>query len=201
MGFCFWARCIFFRLVKQMNVYDFDGTIYKGDSTVDFYLFCIRRHPLLLRYIFHQGMGVLFYRFGRIGKTQMKEYFFTFLKGIREPEKEIQQFWKKNGQKMESWYLKQRKEEDLVISASPAFLLAPICEQVGIRHLIASEVDLHTGKFQGKNCRGEEKVRRFREKFPDGKIQEFYSDSHSDAPLAGIAEKAFLVQKSQLKKW
>ena len=27
-----------------MNVYDFDKTIYYGDSTADFYLFCLKRH-------------------------------------------------------------------------------------------------------------------------------------------------------------
>ena len=27
-----------------MNVYDFDKTIYDGDSTADFYLFSLRRH-------------------------------------------------------------------------------------------------------------------------------------------------------------
>lgn len=26
-----------------MNVYDFDGTVYAGDSTVDFYFFCLRK--------------------------------------------------------------------------------------------------------------------------------------------------------------
>ena len=28
-----------------IDVYDFDGTIYDGDSTVDLVKFCIRRHP------------------------------------------------------------------------------------------------------------------------------------------------------------
>ena len=31
-----------------IDVYDFDGTIYDGDSTVDLVKFCIRRHPSLL---------------------------------------------------------------------------------------------------------------------------------------------------------
>ena len=28
-----------------MNVYDFDGTIYDGDSTFDFYKYCMKKHP------------------------------------------------------------------------------------------------------------------------------------------------------------
>ena len=31
-----------------IDVYDFDGTIYDGDSTADFVLFAIRRHPNVL---------------------------------------------------------------------------------------------------------------------------------------------------------
>ena len=30
-----------------MNVYDFDQTIYHGDSTVDFYLYCVRHLSLI----------------------------------------------------------------------------------------------------------------------------------------------------------
>lgn len=26
-----------------MNVYDFDKTIYDGDSTIDFYLYCVKK--------------------------------------------------------------------------------------------------------------------------------------------------------------
>lgn len=32
-----------------MNVYDFDKTIYAGDSTIDFYLFCLKRQPAILQ--------------------------------------------------------------------------------------------------------------------------------------------------------
>ena len=31
-----------------MNVYDFDGTIYDGDSTVDFLIYMYRKHPGLM---------------------------------------------------------------------------------------------------------------------------------------------------------
>lgn len=34
-----------------MNVYDFDGTVYRGDSTVDFWLFCLRKKLGLVKYI------------------------------------------------------------------------------------------------------------------------------------------------------
>ena len=32
----------------RIDVYDFDGTIYDGDSTFDFVRFCMRSHPAML---------------------------------------------------------------------------------------------------------------------------------------------------------
>ena len=35
-----------------INVYDFDNTIYDGESLLDFYLLCIKHHPNLGKYLF-----------------------------------------------------------------------------------------------------------------------------------------------------
>ena len=45
---------------------------------------------------------------------------------------------------------------------------------------------------------GEEKVKRFYEIYPKEIIDEFYSDSYSDLPLANISKKAFLIKKGQI---
>ena len=87
-----------------------------------------------------------------------------------------------------------------MISASPYFLLRPICDELGIKHLIASDVDVKTGLYTGENCHGDEKVRLFKEKY-GGEIDEFYSDSHNDDPLARLSKKAFMVKGSKLTPW
>lgn len=178
-----------------MNVYDFDGTIYNGDSTVDFYWYCLLKKPSIIRYIPKQIKGMLLYKLKRIDKTQMKEYFYAFFKGIKNMDKMVNDFWEKNHVKIKKWYLKQKKEDDVIISASPYFLLFPICQKIEIHTLIASKVNKESGKYEGVNCKGQEKVKRFYEKFKDGKIDEFYSDSDTDEPLAKIAQKAFMVKK------
>ena len=66
---------------------------------------------------------------------------------------------------------------------------------------MASNVDKFTGKYDGINCHGKEKVRRFYEVWPDGVIDDFYSDSYSDDPLARISKRAFLVKGDKLLKW
>ena len=83
-----------------MNVYDFDDTIYNGDSSIDFYLFCIKKNPKLIKYLPKQALGVILYKLKRIDKTKMKEYYFSFLNGIKD-KNIVSDFWKKKRLKEE----------------------------------------------------------------------------------------------------
>ena len=184
-----------------MVVYDFDKTIYDGDSTLDFYLFCLKKKPLLARYIPFQLLALIKYLLGIFGKTKFKEHFYCFLKGSKNTDLLVNEFWKRNIGKIMPWYLRQKTEKDVIISASPEFLLKPACDKIGIQHLIASRVCPKTGAYSGENCYGAEKVIRFREVFGDSAISSFYSDSLSDAPLAEIAEHSYIVKKDSQEDW
>ena len=185
-----------------MNVYDFDGTIYDGDSTLDFYFYCLKKRPGLLRFFGRQVLGWMKYRLGKQDKTAFKQDFYSFLQGIPEPEEAVQSFWDSNQRKVQKWYIGRQREDDVVISASPDYLLREICRRLGISRLICSRVDGKTGMYQGKNCYGEEKVRRLCEELgEDAQIQEFYSDSMADAPLAVRAEQSYLVKGEQILPW
>ena len=87
------------------------------------------------------------------------------------------------------------------MSASPEFLLEPICKKLKIQPPIATRVDIYSGTIQGENCKGKEKVHRFRERYPETIICKFYSDSKTDAPLADIAQEAFLVKTDDVYPW
>ena len=54
-------------------------------------------------------------------------------------------------------------------------------------------MDKRTGKMYGRNCHGEEKVRRFYAAHPGAVTEAFYSDSLSDTPMARIAQRAYLI--------
>ncbi len=184
-----------------MNAYDFDKTIYSGDSTRDFYRFCIGRHPLLMRYLPQQCLAFFLYALGIIDKTKLKQRFYSFFQGIDDIEAEARLFWEAHRDGIYDWYLKQKREDDLVVSASPEFLLRPICAQLGIRNLIASRVDPKTGAYDGLNCYGAEKPARVLARYGEVKIETFYSDSRSDEPLARLAERSFLVVGGVLVPW
>ena len=184
-----------------MNVYDFDKTIYDGDSTADFYLFSLKRHKKILTLAPSLlGSVIKFYVFKKGTKTDFKQVMYRFLRYC-DIDRDIADFWEINQSKIKKYYMEQKKSDDVIISASPEFLLEPIIKKLDINTLMASRVDKHTGLYDGINCHGKEKVRRFYEVFPEGKIDEFYSDSYSDTPLAEIADKAYIVKGEELSEW
>ena len=66
-----------------MNVYDFDGTIYDGDSSVDYWLYSIRKKPsVFLKCLPELFCGALLYGLKRIPKEKWKEHFFSFLRSL-----------------------------------------------------------------------------------------------------------------------
>lgn len=184
-----------------MNVYDFDKTIYAGDSTLDFWLYCLRKHPGIATFGLRQLAAATRHALGSIDARRLKEEFFSFLTALDRPEAYVAAFWESNHHKIKAWYLNQKQSSDVIISASPAFLLRPVCRVLGVACPVATRVDETSGKIVGANCKGAEKVVRFRERFPDGHIQQFYSDSLSDTPLAELAEQAFLVKRNTVQPW
>ena len=184
-----------------MNVYDFDGTIYNGDSTIDFYLYCLKSDLRLLRFLPKQAYGFIRYGLKKIDKTALKESFFCFLCGVQNVGEKVNAFWGKYSGRIYPWYLEQAQATDIVISASPYFLLKPLCDELQISDLIASDVDMANGHFHSANCRSTEKVTRFAERHCGEAIDAFYSDSLSDQPMADIAQSAFLVKKGVVQPW
>ena len=184
-----------------MNVYDFDGTIFKGDSTRAFWAYCLKRAPLLVRYLPGQCFAALRYLLGRTDKEAFKQAFFSYLQGVPAVEEWVEDFWRTHMGRFQPWYLAQKQPGDLIISASPEFLLAPACRRLGVCPPIASRVDAQTGRTLGPNCKGAEKVTRLRQQYPGAVIENFYSDSSSDASLARLAQKAYFVKGSKRTLW
>lgn len=182
-----------------MDIYDFDQTLYRGDSTADFFGFCLRRYPSIA-FTLPPTIGAAIACMGLhwIDKTEFKEVLYHFLPKVPDIEYEVELFWKENEQKITGPC--NPKKGDLVISAGPEFLLKDVCHKRGLK-LIASLVDPHTGRVLGPNCSGEEKVRRFYEAYPNETIEHFYSDSHNDDPLAALAQEAFMVKGGKLIPW
>ncbi len=184
----------------RLNVFDFDNTIYDGDSSIDFYIFCLKRNPLLIRYLPIQLCGMITYKLKIKNKEYFKEKYFSFLKGVRDINSEITRFWELNINKIKYDMIKE-KDRIVIISASPEFLLEPIKNNIHAEKIIATKVDKKSGKFLSKNCYGKEKVNRLDDEYNKYTIEEFYSDSNSDKYLAEISKRSFLVKSNKIEKW
>lgn len=184
-----------------MNAFDFDKTIFLGDSTARFYAYCYKNIPALWPTIPGQLVNALLFGLKIRKKQAFKERMYRFLSRVPDVDALLEKFWDENIGRIRPWYLAMQREDDVIISASPEFLLAPAMRRLGIRHMMASRVDKRTGKHTGLNCHGQEKVVRFRKVFPDAHVENFFSDSLSDTPMALLADNAYLVHIDTLTPW
>lgn len=188
---------------KKIDVYDFDGTIYDGDSTVDFFFFTLFRNPRIIVKLPVIFWYACLYLLHIVSLQTFKSHFFSFVTKIKDIDQEIELFWQKKEKKINTYFLENMKEKKAtyVISASPEFLLKPFLKKWKNISVIASVVDKKTGVYTGKNCKGEEKIKRLDQKVKKYEIEHFYSDSLHDLPLANISKKSYFVTHGKIEKW
>lgn len=183
----------------EINLYDFDKTIYDGDSSTDFFVFSMVRYPSIALNLPKMLGAVIRYKFKKINKTEMKQVFFSFLKKVPDVDKLVNDFWSTHSSYIKDYYLKKDHSNDVIISASPEFLLEPITKELKVKKMIASKVDKKTGKFTGLNCHDYEKVKRLNKVYDDYIVKESYSDSlKSDLAILELAKKAYIVKGNKL---
>lgn len=183
------------------DLYDFDKTVYPVDSATEFWLFCLKRHPKILRHVPHQAFSAVKFILKKIDLTGFKSEFFCFVKSV-DAEKETELFWDKNAHKIFGWFKPAENDvKTVVCSASPEFEISPILRRLGADVIIGTDMDPKTGKIRGKNCKGAEKAERIR-KEADGYIfRNAYTDNpKSDAPLLSLAENKFLIKNGEIIK-
>lgn len=184
-----------------MNVYDFDDTILDGDTEVYFWAWIFKNYPHLQKYHSEYLFYITVQKMGLITRDDSRPHIYSFLQDLENVDEIVERFWDEHQSFIKEWYLKTQRKDDVIVSASPEFLLIPICKRLGIKHLIASHMDKKTGKLPDKFNYAEQKVVRFKERFGDAKIDCFFSDSESDRFIARLADKAIKVVGNQLLEW
>jgi len=182
-----------------IDIYDFDKTIYDGDSSLDFFWFSLCKKPSLVIYLPYQIWHAILFMIGLERRTNFKSHFFIFLHRI-EAEKFADDFWQSHYKKIKSWYLGQDHSNDAIISASPEFLLKPVSIKLKVYALIATRINPKTGRIDGENCRGEEKVIRLNKDLHGLTIRRVYTDHASDAPLLALAKEKYFVKGTKVTK-
>ena len=174
-----------------MNGYDFDDTIYRGNSTRRFYFFCMLRLPYLVIMVPVILIAGLLRGLRILSKNKFLHMLEWYIALVPNAERFAVKFWDKNIARIKPWYLAQKRDDDIVISASPNFIIAEACRRLGVQH-IATDLDTHA-RLRGKHCYGAEKVVKYQAVFGDTPLATYYSDSLSDAPMFRFAEKGYFV--------
>ena len=183
--------------IFAMNGYDFDNTIYKGNSFRRFYFYCLVRLPYLVIYLPVQLVAAILHGLRILNKHRFLCVLERFIVFVPNKRKFVEKFWNKNFSRIKSWYFSQKRDDDIIISASPQYLVEVACSRLGVK-CIASNVDIQSGKTFGKHCHGAAKTDFFRKHFGDSPLATYYSDSLTDVPLFKLAERGYLVKGDKI---
>lgn len=183
-----------------MNVYDFDGTIYNGDSGVDFVKFMFLKKPFLIcKYLLMSIIPSVSYYLKKITFQELKEKVFAFVKEVDDLKVFTEEFAELHRNDIKKYYLDTKRDDDVVVSASLDFYLVPLCNKMGIKNVICTKYDVTNGKIVNTNCKGEEKVRLFDEAYgKDTIIENAFGDSKGDIPIIKRAQNGFVVKNDKL---
>ncbi|MCR4707377.1 MAG: haloacid dehalogenase-like hydrolase [Clostridiales bacterium] len=189
----------------KIDVFDFDGTIYDGDSTVDFLLFCFGKKPVLALFCLPPLLRALGGKFtGHFSLTSFKSDFFSVFARRLSLGDTAEEFWRreKTKKKLGKWFLSRKRTLPVVIaSASPDFELTPAARLLRADALICTRCDPGTGRVIGKNCKSAEKIERIRKTFGEVQVRSMYTDDpKADGPLLSIAEERYLVRHGTVER-
>jgi phosphatidylglycerophosphatase C len=192
------------RLFRPIVAFDFDGTLTTKDSFRAFLAWRVgtgryvaglfRLLPSLLAYLLHRDRA-------RLKAAAIRVYLKRLSRN--ELEASARHFAEGHARKLlrpdavRTWKRWQALGAQLVIvTASPESIVAPFARGLGADLLIGTrlafdDMDRMTGKFDGPNCRGEEKVRRLRAVFgPDVRLEAAYGDTSGDKQMLALADDA-----------
>lgn len=189
--------------------FDFDGTLTTKDTLIDFTIYSLGRRKFIQGF-FRLFPVLVLYKIGLFSGDFVKEKFLSyFFKGLEEHQfndlcndyviKRIDKITKKEVLEKVKWH-KQQSHKLIIISASIKNWIKPWAQNNSFDEVIATEVEVKNGRLTGKlaanNCQGQEKVRRFLERYPEREkyFLYVYSDSKKDKPLLSLADKQIFVR-------
>ncbi|MCC8073348.1 MAG: haloacid dehalogenase-like hydrolase [Clostridiales bacterium] len=186
-----------------MNVFDFDNTIYDGETLVDFILYYIKTDPKIWKYVpkllkiyFKDTLHLFTFQEALEAYADFLEGYYVHIDTI---ERDVINFWNKNEKKIKPWYNSVRRDDDIIVSGTTDFLLDEIMRRMNVKNYVGSSINKKTGKFK-RLCFLENKVKIFYEMFPDAHIDNFYTDSMNDRAMMDISDHVFLVTGDKIEQ-
>lgn len=190
---------------ETIAVFDFDGTITKKDSFIDFLLFSYGKLPFFKSLLMNSPVLILYF-FRVIPNWKAKQKLFSYyFKGMKLEDfntlcqnylPRIDLILRDDAIQKINQY-KSDNSKVVVVSASIENWIKPWADKYGIETistlLETGKDNTLTGNFMSLNCYGQEKVNRFVEKYPEKKLYKLfaYGDSRGDKELLAFADHAY----------
>ena len=194
-----------------LAIFDLDNTLLAGDSDYLWGIFLAETGAV--ERAEYERENDRFYRQYRVGELDIFEFLRFSLKPLKENTSEQLRHWLEQflEQKIEPIILppaielieRHRAAGDtlMIITATNAFVTAPIAKRLGVEHLIATNPEIkdgrYTGEVAGTPSFKEGKVIRLKrwleEHGRDLDGSSFYSDSHNDIPLLELVDNPVAV--------
>ena len=190
---------------NSIAFFDFDGTITTKDTMLEFIKFC-KGNTAYYKGMITLSPYLIMMKAGLVSNTFTKEkmlaYFFrgTPLKLFNENCRQfniekIPSLIRSEAIKKIKEYLNE-KTEVVIVSASAENWIADWCNENGLQYL-ATQLEIKnekiTGKLNGANCHGQEKVKRIQQEYnlSDYSAIYCYGDTKGDKPMLELATIAY----------
>ena len=196
----------------NLVLFDLDNTLLAGDSDYAWAEF-LMEEGVLDRASYEERNRWFLAEYER-GTIRMEDWLTFQLAPIANRPREQLQIWHREfmRRKVAPLILPLGREliaslngaEKVIITATNRFITDPIARELGVEHLIASEVEEVDGRLTGRPCGlpsfGAGKVKRLNDwlvsrgrRLADYPESWFYSDSHNDLPLLALVTNPVAV--------
>lgn len=185
----------------NLAIFDLDNTLLGGDSDYLWGVYLVERG--IVDRAHYERENERYYQEYLAGTLDIDEFLRFTLQPLVAHSPEVLQRWRDDfmAEKIYPIILpkarrlleRHRRQGDrlLIITATNAFITRPIADELGVEHLIATEPEMHQGRYTGGvagvPCFREGKVVRLNAWLQENgltlKESCFYSDSHNDIPL------------------
>lgn len=187
-----------------LNAFDFDNTIYRGESPVDFALFMIKHNKRIILYLPTIIYNSIKYKLCWVSiekwEKKINDFLRTFTLTEEELRRMVKQFWADHVRKLDRQMLKRIRKDDIIITAGPSFLIEGIRDYLKTDRILGTEIDVRRKKLIYYNL-GSNKVKRFQQLFGSKRIDRFYTDSFNDRALMDISDRVFIVKKGRMRRF
>lgn len=193
--------------MNAMAVFDFDGTITRKDTLLEFIKFTKGNKAFYIGFLWHACFLVA-YKLKLYPNWKVKQKIFTyFFEGmlLGDFDSLCEDFFRQRGKdliydsaaKQIKDYINQRVGI-IIISASIENWILPFARYLEIKYVLGTKLEIDkggrlTGRFLTANCYGADKVKRLNELLPERSNYYLiaYGDSRGDRELLAYADKGY----------